>query len=372
LDALRASGQLKNNAELQKAVDEIRKDSSGEMLNALSGEVYASTRSALLNNQQMCGHVQARALNLGAERLAYNAEQRYPVMMASNGNVGHGSSLMNPPLQRFWVNTWGYEGHTAAKRNTARTDHSGHGVALGADAHLTDNFSAGLFFSYEDSQIKNGGLRHSRTDVASYSVGSYFSSSIDAIELQGGLAYSHLDLDSRRNMAALGLGTAKANYDARKVQAFGEAGYALLFTDALSLTPYLGIAQTWLHTDKAKERGSAGALDIKASNDSVLQSTLGQRVAYRLPTANPTRLTTNLGWVHSFGDAKSKASNNFAGTTTGSFAVEGTGMDKNRGLVGVGIETRLAPNASLSLGYEGEFGSHYKNNTGSVQFTLSF
>jgi len=41
-------------------------------------------------------------------------------------------------------------------------------------------------------------------------------------------------------------------------------------------------------------------------------------------------------------------------------------MDKNRALVGVGIEARLVPNATLAVGYDGQFGSNAKDYSAGV------
>jgi len=301
---------------------------------------------------------------LGAQELA-----SAPVLLASNGTAPRVN--LNTPSQRLWVNTWAYDGDTKGSRNAAKTDQSGIGLALGGDVRVADGVTVGAMFGYEDGKVKNGGTRRSRTDVDAYSLGGYATADLGGVELQGGLIYSHMKLDANRTITVPGLaGKARASYDGYKVQAFMEAGLPLELGEA-TVTPYANLTQTWLHTDAAREKGSAAALRIGAQNDSVTQTTLGLRAAYQLPTAAPVALTAHLGWAHAFGDTKAKTSNRF-GTAGSRFAIEGNRMDKDRALVGVGIEAQLAPNATLAVGYDGQFGSKTKDHAGNVQVRVKF
>jgi len=222
------------------------------------------------------------------------------------------------PSQRLWVNTWAYNGDTDGNRNAAKTDHSGIGLALGGDVHLGGDVSVGALFGYEDGKVKNGGTRKSRTDVDSYSLGGYATANAGGIDLQGGLIYSHMKLDSSRTITVPTLqGKTRASYDGYKVQAFVEAGKSFEAGDA-TLTPY-----------------------------------------------------ANLGWAHAFGDTDGKTTNRF-GAAGNRFSVQGVRMDKNRALVGVGIEANVARNATLAVGYDGQFGSNTKDHAGSVQVRVRF
>jgi len=330
----------------------------------LSGEIYGSTRNALLTNTRLRNMAQARMQGLGA---GFASVQ--PVMVASNGATPRVN--LATPSQRLWVNTWAYDGDTDGNRNVAKTDHSGIGLALGCDVRVADGVTVGGLFGYEDGKVKNGGTRKSRTDVDSYSLGGYATADVGGIDLQGGLIYSHMKLDSSRTITVGGLaGKAKSSYDGYKVQTFVEAGKAFEAGDA-TVTPYVNLTQTWLHTDAAREKGSAAALRIGAQNDRVTQTTLGLRAAYQLPTAAPVALTANLGWAHAFGDTNGKTQNRF-GAAGNRFSVQGVRMDKNRALVGVGVEAQLAPNATLAVGYDGQFGSNTKDHSGSVQVRVRF
>jgi len=365
----RAITSLPDSHAVVAATQALGQEQSRAAMDNLSGEIYGSLRTALLSNQRLRNTVQARMQGLAAGNRWAMGE---PVLLASSGATAVGTTGLRAPSQRLWVNTWGYDGHTDGNRNAARAEHSGFGLALGGDVPLGDSAAAGLFFGYEDGKVKNGSQRQSRVDVAGYSLGGYVTTQVGSVDLQAGLTYSYLDFDARRTITVSGLaGKASADYKGRKVQAFAEASKPFALTDAATVTPYLNLTQSWLSTNSTRERGSAAALAVRGQNDSVFQTTLGLRAAYQLPTHTPVALTAHLGWAHAFGDTDGKTSNRFA-SAGNRFAVQGTRLDRDRALAGVGIEARLTPNASLAVGYDGQFGSHYKDHTGSVQLRVRF
>jgi len=191
-------------------------------------------------------------------------------------------------------------------------------------------------------------------------------------EVRGGIAYSRLDVETRRDIAVGSLqGRVKSASRAHKVQAFAEASRPFAVNDGTTISPYLNVAQVWLRSKDATETGNAAALEIASQTDSVQVSTLGVRAAITLPTQTPMNLTADLGWAHAFGDVDGKTSNRFAGRGA-RFEISGTGVDKNQALIGAGVQAQLTPNASLHAGYQGQFGSNTNSHTGQVQVRVRF
>jgi len=334
-------------------------------MNAVGGQFYASTHSVLLGDHHLRNVVQAHMPGLAAQ----------PVLTASNGNVPVGAAL-NTPAARTWANAWGYDGKTSMRQGES-LQHKGSGIAVGADVRVADNVAAGALLAFEDGKVSNDKTLHAHTQLKSYSVGSYVSAQAGAVTLTGGLLYSKLDFDATRDMEKLAAGTgeAKASYKGHKTQAFAEVARAFELGEAGTVSPYLNLTQTWLHTDAVKEKGSALLpLEAKAQNTSALQSTLGVRTRVRLPVATPVSLSANLGWAHTF--AKSvKASTRIvtaAGVVGDEMSMKGQAVAKDRVLVGVGVEAQVAKHATLALAYDGQFGSKYHDHAGSVQFKLRF
>jgi len=304
----------------------------------LSGELYASTRSALLGNR----HLQ-------------------------NAIIQRTQSAAQQPL---WVSTWGVNGHLSGNANVAKVDSRGLGLALGGDWRVSDALSAGVVLGYEDGRFK-ANARNARSDVDAYSAGGYVSARMGSMQVRGGVTYSHLDVDSQRTINVPGLqGQAKADYKGSKTQVFAEVSQAFA-VNRLSVAPYVGISQSWLHTQSVRETGHSAALDVAAQTDHVTQSTLGLRLAYQLPTTAPVALTADLAWARAFGDTDSHTSNRFAGQGE-RFTAEGVEVGKNTALVGAGVQANLGPNAALSLGYQGQFGSRTRNHSAGVQIRVKF
>jgi len=333
----------------------------------LSGEIYGSTRSALLGNRMLRDTLNTRMQAHQGLRLA-----AAPVQLASAGNTPISPASLNPARGQLWASTWGVSGKLKGSRNVADADQSGMGLALGGEHLVADNLLVGLALGYEDSKVKNSQGRASRSDVDSYSAGAYAATDLGGVALRGGLTYSRLSLDTSRNIWVGGglQGKAKASYHGNRTQAFVEAAQTYTLGE-LNLSPYAGLAHTWLATDSAREKGSTAALQIARQSDRVTQTTLGLRAAYRLPVATPVTVSADIGWVRAFGDIEGKSKNRFAGTNA-PFAANGVALDKNTALVGAGVEAQLAKNTALALDYQGQFGSKYASHAGNLQLRWKF
>jgi len=53
-------------------------------------------------------------------------------------------------------------------------------------------------------------------------------------------------------------------------------------------------------------------------------------------------------------------------------SMKGQAINKDRALVGVGVEAQVAKNATLAIAYDGQFGAKYKDHTGSLQVKVRF
>jgi len=337
-------------------------DSDEATQNAVAGEVYASTNAVLLTDTHLRNVVQAHMPSLTAQ----------PVLTASNGSVPVGASL-HTPAARTWANAWGFDGKTSGKN---AVNHKGSGLAVGGDVRVADHVALGAVLAVEDNKVNSDRIIKAQTKVKSYTLGSYTSiAAASNVSVAAGVFYSTLDFDSNRDMSAQNFGIAKASYQGHKVQAFAEVARAFEVGTAGTVAPYLNLTHTWLHTDAIREKGTALLpVEVRAKNDSALQSTLGVRAAYRLPMARPVSLTANLGWAHTFAKAAPKTTNRFvvAGVDSDSFTVQGQKMGKDRALIGVGVEAQVAKNATVALAYDGQFASGYQDHAGSVQFKLRF
>jgi len=309
----------------------------------LSGEIYGATRAAILGDAQLRDVVQRR--------------------LAGGARSAAGAHL--------WVDVWGASGRIDGDANSAKVDTRSTGLALGGERQF-GNTSAGVVFAYEDGKVKQGAGRGARSNLDSYSLGVYAGTELGGgIQVQGGVAYSYLDLDTKRDVSVPTLqGSVRSSAKAHKVQVFTEASRAF-DAGSVTVTPYVRAAQVWLRSKDAVERGTAARLQVQGETDSVFQTTVGVRAALELPTRTPAVVYGDVGWVHSAGDVHGRTRNRFANTDA-RFTVNGAPLDKNAARIGAGVQAQLSPNTSLSLGYQGTLGARQTRHAGHVQLRVRF
>jgi len=326
-------------------------------LDNLSGEIYASTHSALLGNRYLLDALNRR--------------------MQTNGH--------RPPAASLWVSMWGFDSRLKGSLNTTALTHSGPGLVIGWDRPLGgklggkfgDKFFGGLSASYEDMRVRSGGTRLSHSKVNTYSLGGYLAAHTPSINLHASASWSYLDMDTHRNIQVGSLrGKTRAQHSGYKAHLFAEASKNLQM-DRFTLTPYLNLSHTWLQTRNAHETASGtarmAALSIAKQRQRGLQSMLGVRTFINLPTRSPFAYTLDFGWLHTFGSTTPTTRNRLGnGSFNTPFSIEGVDMGKNHALMGAGVQTRVAPGATLNLGYQGLLGAGRHEHSAQLQFKLSF
>lgn len=328
-----------------QSIVKLTKDGVLSAYDNLSGEIYGSTRMAMINNSRYLRDAMNRRM-LTDSRL--------------------------PDADPVWFASGGHGGRIAGDGNAVGIDNSGWGVALGLDGQATDNVFGGVVLGYENSDITNGGTRYSHSDVDSYHVGAYTATELNGIKLRAGLAYSYLDLSTERHLWVAGLeGKAKSDFNGSQVQIFAEMSKDFSLGKSATLSPYVNFAQVWLHVDNANESGSKADLSVEGGTNSVLLTTIGIRGKYKLPTTTALSLYGDLGWVHAYGDIEADTSNRF-GRTGIPFSIKGVGLGEDVALIGAGIETTLSANSSIILGYQGEVGSGESDHSANLQWKVKF
>jgi len=308
----------------------------------LSGEIYGSTRSMILGDSYLRDAMRRRMTG------------------EDQGAAG----------KKLWVSPWGFQGKIDGDGNATDTDDSGTGVALGVDYRFGQT-TAGVVFAYENAKVRNGDVRTSRTTLDAYSLGAYAATDVKGITLNVGVAYSILDMTTRRTLWVPGLeGTARSDYSGHKWQVFAEASKEVA-AGAATVTPYARVAQVWLRTQAARETGAAAALTVRGGTDRALQTTAGVRASWMLPTSRPTEVYGDVAWVHTRGDTLGQTENRFA-EAGARFAIRGAAVARNTARVAAGLRTQLSPNATLTLGYQGQLGARTRRHAASVQVRIGF
>ncbi|WP_339804245.1 autotransporter-associated beta strand repeat-containing protein [Saezia sanguinis] len=343
----------------------------------LSGEAYASTRSALLSNSRYL----RSALN---NRLLATSDNRSHVFNGSSqlghqyadasGYSGAASDLQGGAVQASslggWVDAWGHDGEIDGDGNAAKVDNSGYGFVVGVDTAVGENSRVGIAAGYEHSKMEVNDNRYSTSEADALHLAVYGSTSAGPIDLRGGLSYSYLDIDTDRNVWVGSVsGKNSSSYNAHLFQIFGEGSHTFELTPQFNVTPYLNLAHVYLDTDDAKEGWSYSGLQVEGGSDHVTYTTLGARAQWDV--SDKTSLHADLGWQHAFGDTDPQTTNRFMGSWNG-FSIQGAPLDRNSAVIGLGVSFRLNDAASLKLGYQGQIGSDASDHGANLRLDVRF
>ncbi|MGO4263877.1 autotransporter outer membrane beta-barrel domain-containing protein, partial [Lysobacter sp. TAB13] len=126
-----------------------------------------------------------------------------------------------------------------------------------------------------------------------------------------------------------------------------------------------------LQSDGFTERGAAAALVGRSSDMSTAFSTLGMRASTTV-TVNGMALELRgaLAWRHAFGDVTPASLLSFAGGTP--FSITGIPIAKNAAVLDAGLDLAVAPNATLSLSYGGQYSAHAIEQTVKGSLAVKF
>ena len=320
----------------------------------LSGEVYASARTALIDESWLLRGAMNDRL-----RSAFGAVGAQPMATMSYGFTADLAPAVKGPMptlrsDRFavWGQGYGSWGRSESDRNAAKLTRSTGGLMVGADIAAFDTMRFGALAGYSRTSFDSKG-RSSSGSSDNYHLGLYGGGQWGALGLRTGASYTWHGIDTSRTVAFAGFGDGlKAGYDAGTAQVFGELGYRIELA-RVAIEPFAGLAYVNLHSDGFRETGRAAALTARGDDTSVGYSTLGLRASTSLALqGKDLTLRGALAWRHAFGDVTPVATLAFAGSS--SFTVAGIPIAKNAALVEAGLDLAISPSATLGLSYTGQ------------------
>lgn len=305
---------------------------------SLSGELHASARGALFDDSRQV-------------REAVNDRLRAAQYGAANG-VLHSNADSGLTV---WLSGYGGWSESDGNSNVADLDRDSRGTLIGLDLPLSDTWRLGLAAGYGTSDL-DVSRRESSADIDSTSLTAYLGGQWDALSLRLGVARTWNEVDSKREVRAGTLReTVKASYDADTTQVFGELGYALQLGE-LTLEPFAGLAHVEVDSDGFAEHGGSSSLSGESEDDSVDYASLGLRAVAPLGDVAglPLKLHASLAWQHAFDEPSDESRLSLTGYD--SFTVKGVPVAEDSALAQLGLGLQLAPQASLQVGYSGQFG----------------
>ncbi|WP_313516544.1 autotransporter-associated beta strand repeat-containing protein [Pseudomonas sp.] len=361
------------------SADEIR-----DAYDALTGEIHASTASALIEEAQMIasavtdrmrqscssgGRMDARAL-LSPSSLDRNLNEPCSEQMSS-WSMAIGDDQPAVGDESLWGQTLASRGKLKGDSNTAELERRSSGIMFGFDQKLDDQWRVGVAAGYTETKLE-ASERGSKSDVDTYHLAAYSSYREGNFNARFGASYAMHEIDSRRDVAFSGFSErAKADYDARTAQVFGELSY-VIDTEMVALEPFVGLSHSRYKSDTIKEKG--GDSSLRSDGDqSLTQSTAGLRAAKHIDLGQEADLIVrgSVGWQHAFGSTQADASVRF--TAGGdSFKVEGAPMGRDAALVGAGVDMAISERSRLSANYAGQFSDKSRDHAVSLTYSYNF
>ena len=216
--------------------------------------------------------------------------------------------------------------------------------------------------------------RSSKATTDNYSLAVYGGKSYEMdsgrLNVMAGLSYTWHDIDSERQVAALGQ-TLKSDYSGSTTQLFAEVGYALGEYGEVGIEPFAGINLGHQRTRGFQETGGFAALHGHRSSENLSSGILGIRLHSGFAWGSTEgRLRATLGWRHAFGDVNNQTTMSFAGGQY--FTVTGVPLARNTAVMALEAEMALNRSTSLVLGYKGEFGSGNRDHSAQMRVRWSF
>uniref|UniRef100_UPI0015CE6FD4 autotransporter outer membrane beta-barrel domain-containing protein n=1 Tax=Burkholderia guangdongensis TaxID=1792500 RepID=UPI0015CE6FD4 len=344
-------------------------------LTQLDGDLYATTKSALLLDSRYVREAmvdRARqgvapssgplaALSQGGGSLCDNGAAHgdaKPGQSQGSADACVGGTPYRPVV---WGRVYGSSGRLSGNGNASGVDRHQEGFIAGADMAVNDQVRVGLA----------GGVTHGSLDaddnasasINSYYLGLYGGAQYGALGLRGGVAQTWYRIDTNRNPAFTGFSDHdSAGYGANSTQVFGEVGYALP-AGAYAFEPFANLSYVHLHTNGFTESGGAAALSGGATSQGVVFSTLGVRAATQLNVNTTGNLGAHamVGWRHAFGDTSSTSAFAFNGGSS-AFQISGVPLARDSAVLELGLDVNATKNLTLGVSYSGQFGNSMHDN----------
>ncbi|KKB80839.1 hypothetical protein VW35_01150 [Devosia soli] len=309
-------------------------DDARASFDQLSGEVYASTQSALL----------AAGQDVGAAM-----EDRVAAAFPQLGAAKTNDKAVGINL---WSRASGHLGVLDANGNAARTGFSAGNLFVGADATFNQDWMLGAMLGFGQSGV-NVGDRGSTATANNYHAGIYGGGEIDNLTLKFGAAYSQHEIKTNRTVSIPGF--TDALFSSRlggTGQVFGEIGYKFEFDSGLIVEPFVNLAHASLYTGGFAEQGGPAALSGGSAYASTTHLTLGLRgeTSFAIGEMQATAHGM-IGWRHELGGVDPNSTHAFG--TGSSFTVAGSSPASDAAVIEAGLDFNISPNVDLGFSYGG-------------------
>ncbi|NHN88076.1 autotransporter domain-containing protein [Acetobacter sp. LMG 1627] len=338
--------------------------------NALSGELHASLRTALIQDSYDLRNAVTDRLRAadcapgaGANGMK-TASYQHGERMKDDGQCHAGQAAL-------WMQAYGEWSHNGGTAGTRGMSNSTGGFILGGDTPIADHWHLGGLFAYGHSGFSAGSAGNGHSNNAS--LGAYAGRNWGALGLRLGATYTWNILSTTRHIAFSGFtDRTSSNYLGGTAQTFADLGYRFNVLKTLSVEPFGNVAYVNQQTNSFAETGGAASLAGRGMNTGVTFATFGTRLATRMRIGE-TRIEPNitLAYRHAFGMMTPTVWQNIL---SGSSAFETAGIPllQDAAVVNAGVRVSISDTTGFNVGYSGQYGARFSDSGLRGSFSLQF
>lgn len=338
-------------SDLDLALGGLSTAETGDALDNLSGEAFASNMAVMANDASLL---------------------RSAIFDRFNG-----SDYENDLDNNWWGHAVGsntkFSGHNVAdiKRDLA-------GFVTGVDGEVADGTVLGIMGGWWNTSADVNERRDTNIDGNYGHVGIYGHKNWNNFMLTGGVTASFGDMDSVRRVNITGKHSIgyrdhlEGDFNTQTYQLFGSIAYNYMATDNLSLQPFADMAIVRVKQGSFTENGKDAALTIDDTGNTTLFTTLGVGGRYDLSSFwswRPVDLYGSVGYRFAGMDTSTSVKARFAGGDY--YRLKGVDID-DTAVVNIGGRLKYSDDTDFSLQYEGSYSDSSRENTLKINFNHKF
>ncbi len=247
------------------------------------------------------------------------------------------------------------------------------GMAVGADAMVTNDLRLGVSLSYSKADVDGDDAASSVSDTDTWTATFYGTKLLDDAYINGQLSYGRSTTDTQRSLTFAGT-TATGSYDTNIWNATLGVGMPMMVRD-FSMTPNFGVQLTLISSDDYTETG-AGAFNLTVMPEDHAQyiAKVGVDFADDISVSGGSLVPElRLKASYDFNEDAVEVSQRF--TTTGSTTskVQGPSPAQLAGNLGLGLSyTNLDGRFTVGINYDGQWKEDYNAHTATANFRFNF
>lgn len=270
-----------------------------------------------------------------------------------NSNMMTDAALTRESGFRPWVGAFGGGGRIGSEAGRAATDFDTSALALGID-HKDGRRTVGVALGFGNTEATSG---RDRLDTESIGGEIYAGWSSNRIEAKGVASIASHDFESARTVIVGGAqDQAIAEYSGWTAGIGSEIGYRYA-AGAADIMPF--VAMDYLHSSReayTETQSALGYLQAPEMNDDFLRVGAGAELRSNKGLfGGMVWPLFRLQYAQDVLDGPSPLTQAFAAAPASAFTLPATRLDKERLIANAALFVDLGSNASLSIGYEGEY-----------------